>query len=241
MSKINEDLDIFNNSIPAEIKVIKTTNTARGEEIGKMLSQVIRANEARLFVEPTCPICTSPYRKEIEQKFIELPNRNFSEVKTFANEKYNLDISLPVIENHCIIHLTLGLKEQQKIEYAQSIARLYSQPLTTLDHIRLSFSVLMERLMGINSITPSTVESSAKIEQIKSQETVKIMGTVEKLLKLQATILGEMKDGGELFSFPRKEFLDIFNELLVDAKTEGEKQILVKLLERLEILSTKTQ
>ena len=231
-------------AIPAEIKVIKATSTSRGEEIEKMLSQTIRLNDRNMFVEPSCLICTSPYRRELEQKYLEISGQGkavFTEIKKFAKDIHGIDLEFTDLENHFTLHVNQNIREQQKLEYSQVVKRLYNQNLTTIDRLGLSFAVLTERLMGVNSLTPSHNESVAEIEKIKSSETVRIMGVVSNLLKLQAAMLGEMKERGDLLTVPTKEFTAIFNEAILSAKTEGEKKILISLLEKLQVLSAKTQ
>ena len=95
--------------------------------------------------------------------------------------------------------------------------------------------------MAINSITPTGELSSAHIEKIKSTETTRIMASFDRLLKLQSQILGELKTSGDTIVLPEKEFVEIFNETILHAKTDDQKTIISELLEKLVSLSKKTQ
>ena len=75
----------------------------------------------------------------------------------------------------------------------------------------------------------------ADIEKIKSSETVKLMSTYSNLIKLQATLLGEMKDSGEMISIPSKKFIAVFNTALaLEVKTDREREIVTNILKGLQ-------
>jgi Fe2+ transport system protein B len=241
----SENIDNINlsegsiNSIPTDARVVKTFNASRGEDIEKMLSQVINLSSQNIVHEPSCQICSSPYRKEIEEKYAE--KKSVLETKKFLKDKYSVDLENYFFENHFDFHNSQGVAELQKIEYTQRVKRLYNQSLTTLDRIDSATAMLMERIMGVNSLIPSTEESRAKIEQIKSSETNKLMGTYTNLIKLRAAVCGEMKTSGELITIPAKEFIDAFINAIQSAKSDRERDGFKNLLDRLEALSRKTQ
>ena len=108
---------------------------------------------------------------------------------------------------------------------------------TTLDKIQLGLAAISERLMGVNSIIPDKEHSRVEVEKIKSVETSRLMTSFNQLLKLQASILGEMKDSGELISIPRQAFVEIFTEAITDAKTNEEKIVVQKILDDLKKLA----
>lgn len=207
--------------------------------IEDILLQLIDLNSNNVLHEPTCMICSASNREEVEKKWIE--NKNHEETKKIFTSKNSMIISNDVIDNHMQLHYNRGIKELQKIEYANKIKRLNSVELTTLDRIRLGLSMLTERLMGINSITPSNDIAVAEVEKIKSAETSRIMASFNQLLKLQASILGEMKNNGELIMIPRQSFVDTFNKAIVNSKTNEERETIKHLLTSLAEISKKTQ
>jgi len=205
----------------------------------KALAQLINMSEDKIMHEPTCAICSSPARKEAEQKWLD--TKKMADVKEVLKEKAGVSVNKSVIENHMLFHLTGGIKEVQKIEYTDRLKRLNSMNITTLDRIRLCLSALTERLMGINSITPGGDLGSADIEKIKSAETAKLMASFNQLLKLQAQILGEMKNNGELISIPRQPFVDIFNNAILNAPSDELRNILKDILDQLTTLAKFSQ
>lgn len=242
-SEIDELLEGLD-PIPAAISVVKDSSgtmapTTRGDDVWKLLSQAININSNKVFHEPTCSICADPNRKEIEQKYLE--TNSLTEAKKVVKDKSNVDVDEVVLENHFSMHMTQGVRENQRVEYAQRIRRLYTQNLTTLDRISISFAMIMERILAINSLTPSTEETIAKIESIKSAETARLTGVLHNFLKLQASILGEMKTSGELITIPQKEFIDVFMDSIQNAKTEKEREIVKVILDKLEGLAKRTQ
>jgi hypothetical protein len=227
-------------SIPTDARVVKTfNNVSRGEDVERMLSQVINLSSENVVHEPTCQICSSPYRKNIEEKYAE--KKSILEARKVLKDKAGIDLENYFFENHFDFHSSQGMAELQKIEYTQRVKRLYNQSLTTLDRIDSATAMLMERIMGVNSLIPSTEESRAKIEQIKSAETNKLMGTYTNLIKLRASVCGEMKTSGELITIPAKEFIDAFINAIQSAKSDREREGFKNLLDRLETLSKKTQ
>jgi len=204
-------------------------------EIDKSLSQLINLNEGHVFHEPTCLLCSNPYREEIEEKYIE--TKGIKEVKGFIQTKTGLNIANSVIENHMFHHISSGVKEEQKARYADVIKRLTSCNLSTLDTINIGKAALQERLMGINSITPGGDIGVAEIEKIKTQETARIMASLNQLLKLQAGILGEMKASGDMLSIPRESFINLFNNAILNANNNEERKLVSDLLTKIGNLS----
>jgi len=205
-------------------------------EIDASLSQLIDSNDGQMVHEPTCSICSSPHRKDIEDKYTE-SDKKTKPVQDFIKQKLQLDMSSDVIQNHMVYHLSRGVKALQMIEYANKIKRLTSYNLSTLDTINLGKAALQERLMGVNSITPGGDVGMAEVEKIKSQETSRIMTTLNNLLKLQAHILGEMKASGDILAIPREPFIKIFNDAILNAKTDEEREIVGDILNKMLNLS----
>jgi hypothetical protein len=227
--------------ISSDVKPLRSVSVSRFEEIDRTMAQVLNLSEGNIFHETTCLVCSSEYRKEVE----ELYNKTGSskQAAEFLAKKSSLtSVSESVIENHFTHHVQkAGIKEIQKLEYINRIKRLNSQSLTTLDKIHLSFSILIERLMGVNSIIPSGEESAVEIEKIKSAETARLTTALNNLLKLQATIMGEMKAEGELIYMPTKEFMEVVKEAIGSARTDREKEIIMTMLNKFEALARKSK
>jgi len=185
-------------------------------DITKSICQLINYTQDGVH-EPTCVICSSIYRAEIEKIWVEKGQKHL-EIKSFLKEK-KLKVSDDIIDNHMTLHIGKGVNEIQKIEYANKIQRLNSIDLTTLDRVKFALSALTERLVAINSIVPSTECSKVEVEKIKTSETTKLMASFERLLKLQASIMGEMKNDGELISIPKGAFIKYFTNLIAEAPT----------------------
>lgn len=232
-------LQVQQNQIPVEIKLFKNSTTSNGEEVERMMNQVINLNSKNVVHEPTCPICSSSLRKEIEQKYIE-SNENIGEVRKFYTDRTGEEIELSVLKNHLKTHIESGIREIQKVEYASRVKRLYNQNLSTLDAIAAGLAIVMERIINVNSLLPTENESLADIERIKCSETVKLMGQTNNLLKLRASILGEMKSSGDMISIPANEFVNTFLDAINNAKTDMERQVLANLFSKFEALSKKT-
>lgn len=226
-------------SPPPEASVIQEYYPKASGDIENILLQSININGNNVLHEPTCMICSAANREEVEKKWAE--SSNHEETKKAFKSKNSAVISNDIIDNHMRFHYDRGVKELQKIEYANKIRRLNSVELTTLDRIKIGLSMLTERLMGINSITPTTDMSAAEVEKVKSAETSRIMMSFNQLLKLQAGIMGEMKSSGELIILPRQAFVDIFNRTIVDCKTNDEREAIKRLLNSLIELNKKTQ
>ena len=208
-------------------------------DLNNALVQLVNLNPDNIIHEPTCIICRDPYRQEAEELWKK--DKNHKEVVELFKTKSNTVVSEDIIDNHMIHHYGKGIKELQKIEYTDRIKRLNSVNLTTLDRIRLCFSALTERLMGINSIVPSGDLSAADIEKIKSSETSRLMGSFNQLLKLQASIMGEMKNNGELIIIPRQIFVNVFNEAIARSSNDEEKNTIQKILSNLATVSKNIQ
>lgn len=212
--------------------------SAIGESANAML-QLINLNGNNVYHEPTCIICSCSNREEVEQKWFEV--KNHEETKKIFKSKNVSTISNDIIDNHMRNHHDKGTKELQKIGYINTIRRLNSSELTTLDRIRDGLSMLTERMVGVNSITPNNDLSVAEVEKTKSAETARLMMAYNQLLKLKASIMGEMKSSGDLIVLPRKEFVDTFNRAIVKSKSNEERETIKNILNSLVELNKKTQ
>ena len=67
------------------------------------------------------------------------------------------------------------------------------------------------------------------------------MNCFNQLLKLQATLMGEMKSGGQLIILPREPFINIFNETIAEAVSDDQKEVIKTILSKLLNLSKATQ
>jgi len=236
--KIESSMEAMSSPISVDAELINPTGISRGDDISRLLGQVINLNDNKILHEPTCPICASPYRLEIEKAY--LNNKSLSEARTLYKDKTGKDIDLGAFKNHIESHID-SCNEIKKVEFTNRVKRLYDQNLTTIDRISMALAILTERVVGINSISPSSTESFADIEKIKSSETARLMGAWQSLLKLQAQILGEMKSSGELMTIPQKEFVNIFITEMQKAKTDKERETIKNMLDKIEALAKKSQ
>ena len=235
-----KDMEPIPNQIPAEIRIVRNSSSHGGEEIERMISQVINLNSKNVVHEPTCPICSSPYCDELGQKYLENSsdvNLTRKQMKDKYGDAFNFDLS--VIRNHLTMHAESATRELQKVEYASRIKRLYNNNLTTLDWIQANLAFNAERIIAINSLMPNGDQSLADIEKIKSDATAKHTAQSHNFLKLQASIMGEMKDEGDLIKIPTQEFTSLYVNALDSAKTDGERKILRDLFAKIEIICKK--
>lgn len=217
---------------PSQV-VLKTA-----DDVSTALLQLVNLNND-IVHEPTCVICCNPNRNKIEKKW--KTTKKHEEVISYAKNDFQIDLTDEIIDNHIIFHSSKGVSELKKLEYIDKIRRVSSIELTTLSRIDLCFAALTERLSGINSIVPDNVTSQCEIEKIKTAETSRLMNSFDRLLKLQATLLGEMKSSGQLIILPRESFVKIFDETITEAKSTEEKNVIKKILQKLLTLSTSVQ
>lgn len=220
-------------------RVVLNNASFASDETTRVLGQLININDSNVLHEPTCLICNSPFRSEVEQLFVE--KKTGKEMQAYLKDKTNEVVPKSVLENHMLHHYNREVRELQKREYIDRIARLTDENLTTLQRLSIGLAAIDERLTGINSIVPSGDISAAEVEKIKSAETAKLINSANALLKFKSQILGEMKETGELVTVPKKVFIEIFNEALAKAQNDGEKQALHNLVKRLENWSSATQ
>lgn len=224
---------------PNESPVPYRFGNQSANEVDAALVQLVNLNSDNILHEPTCIICSSPQRKDIETKWFETKSHN--EVKACFKTLSSYRLSNDIIDNHMRFHFDRGISELQKVEYINKIKRLNSVELTTLDRIRLALSAIDERIIGINSIVPNTDLSAAEVEKIKSAEVSRLMASYNNLLKLKSSIMGEMVNQGDLIIIPKKSFVEVFNRAITESKSEDEKNSIMKLLTNLSELNRKTQ
>ena len=228
------DKDDYLNVPPIETMIpIQSGTDTSSDAIDKVLAQANNLS-GNILHEPTCVICSNPHREEIEQKWIE--TKKHADVKKLIKGRSDIEVTNGIIDNHMLYHNGREVREHVKQEYRELIRRLNSVELTTLDRIRLGLSAVTERLIGINSLVPDTNNSVVDIEQIKSVETARLMSNFNQLIKLNATIMGEMHKKGEIISIPREAFISFYNDILAEAITDEEKKVIRKVLDGLLVL-----
>jgi len=227
-------------SLPFALEEIKSNvqeiQVSSGEvihtSIERVLSQAVNLSPESVMHEVTCPFCSSPYREEAENAYF-AAERSWKECRKILDDKQGVKLSKDVIENHIRFHMGAGIRELQKVEYIDRIKRLSTRSCSTLDRIALCSAIILERILDINSIVPDGDKSPADIAKIKSAETKNLVKAYNDLLKLQASILGEMKTDGEVITLPRKPFIQIFTDAIADARTEEAKKLVADLLQKL--------
>ena len=245
MSDENENEDLDDSSEPTledSMVIPDFSPPVRGKllsnvmhDVSSALSQLINLNPDNVYHEPTCTICNNPHRSDLEEKWEE--TKNYSEVKAIMKAKAGLSLTDEAIDNHIINHLSRGVKELQKIEYLNKINRLSGTNITSMDRIHMGLSALTIRLMELSSLTPNTSTSAIDVERLKCAETARLLTVYNQLIKMQTGILGEMKTDGEIISIPSQRFVDAFNETILNAKTDGERNLIKDLLVKLTDLS----
>ena len=229
---------IKQDSIPTSLDKLHKPSGNK-DQVEKLLAQAINLSDTCILHEPTCILCSSQYREEVEQNF--LKNKNYAEAQKLFKDKSGMDIAKAVVENHMSYHHDKAVKEIIKGEYVNRIKRHYGQQLTTLDRISICYAIITERIMGINSVVPDGDTSALEVEKVKSDVTSKLMSTLNSFLKLQAAILGEMKSSGEIVNIPTNDFIHVFNDAFAEAKTDKERELLKNVMYRLEALCIKSQ
>jgi len=196
---------------------------------------VLNLSSAGVFLEPTCSFCCSKTRTEAESLWRQTvglaPNKEVEVRKLFLSA--GEDIPLEVIRHHIKNHLDRAEAELRKVETINRISALNSVKVSTIDQIQILQSACMERLMAIAEMQAPTPALRNAVEGQKNKDTAAIIKTMQGLLSLQASILGEMKGRGELISIPVDKFKEVFAKQLSNLQTKEEKQLVISIMEDL--------
>jgi len=234
MNEESNNLDVPPSETMAEIVqsedvlIPESTDPSFTSDAEKLMGQLVNVNSSNIYHEPTCIVCSCSSREKIEEMHLAKSSRE--EIIKYVKDHSGIELSPSIIDNHMLYHYDKGVREHVKTAYIDRIRRLASQETTTLSRIRMSIDALMERIIGINSIVPCGDLNEADVEKIKSQETARLTRTMTQLLQLQANMMGEMTDSGELITIPKKAFVRFFNEAITDARTDVEREIINNLL-----------
>jgi len=213
-------------------KNLLTGASSVSNDIERSLSQIINLNNESEMHEPTCQICSSPLRSDAEN--IWAKETKAQPIKELFLNKGGIRISKDLIENHMRYHMDKGIKEIQKVEYTNRLQRLKNNSMTTLGKIDSAEAIILERIVGVNSLPPSSGDlSQAEVEKIKSSETVRLVSSWGNLLKLRATIMGEMRSRGEVISLPTNDFIKLFTDAYTMAQSDHERTLIMDLLNKI--------
>jgi len=154
--------------------VVPVITPVGSKDIEKTLSQAINLNNDGEVHEPTCLICSSPLRAELEFEWEK--NAKISSIQEIFKSKTGRKLSKEVVDNHMCYHRGKALKELQKVEYVGRLQRLKNQTPSTLSKLDMAETIILERLMGVNSLPPGSSDiSQAEVEKLKSTETAKLV------------------------------------------------------------------
>jgi len=228
MSKPSLEDSMEELEIEVEEEATLTTYNKEFDQVDKMLAQASNLNNESELHESTCQICCSPLRQESEDTWDRTALSR--DVISLFRERSSQKISAAIVKNHMKHHKDAGVSEIKKIEYVDRVRRLFGNSVTTLDKLNLAMTMTLDQILEINSLEPSGDKSVADIKKIKSTETNRLCATFSNMVKLQATILGEMRDTGEVVTIPQDRFVTVFNDAISGAKNEREREIITNIL-----------
>jgi hypothetical protein len=206
--------------------IVNTDNS-----MNEFMLRMVNLSDTGVFHEPSCPICSSDHRNKAERMWID--TRNAASIQQFFIDKGKKGLSIPIIKNHMESHLDQSQDEIRRREYLEKLIAINdSGKVSTIDRIDMALTALNERLVAINAVADQTKPIS-EVEKIKSDTTCKITGSMDKLFKLRAEMLGEMKRDGEAFSINKMEFVNMFKSLLEASPTEEERLVVNKVFNEL--------
>jgi len=212
---------------PSSAKDIVASDT----NLNDFMLRMVNLNDSGIFHEPSCHICASEHREKSEKMWLD--TRNAESIRQFFIDKGVNYLTIPMIKNHMESHLDQSQEEIRKREYIDKLISINdSSKVSTIDRLDMALTTLNERLVSINAIVDHCKPPS-DVEKIKADLTCKITGSMDRLFKLRAELLGEMKKDGEAFSINKREFVDTFKGLLDAAPTEEERLIINKVFSAL--------
>lgn len=202
---------------------------ARGQRIEEALQGLVNLNSVGTFVHPNCPICNSPRRLRAEHDW--LSSRNADSVRQFFID-HGEDYSLPVVKHHMEQHLAAAQDDLRKREWIERVVSIHKSAISTLDNLDLSMAALNDRMAVMSALDDPEIPK-ANLEKIKSDAICNLTAKMSALLQLRAKLLGEMLGSGEMIIISTEEFAKLFDELLQDARSAEERQIVDRVMTRL--------
>ncbi len=197
---------------------------ANKNSLNDFMLRMVNLNNVGIFYEPNCIICSCEYRDKAEKMWLE--TRNAESIRQFFVDKGMKDLTIPIIKNHMESHLDQSQEEIRRREYIEKLISINdSGKVSTLDRLDMALTALNERLVAVNAVSDST-KSVSDVEKIKADTTCKITASMDRLFKLRADLLGEMKNAGEAFSINKKDFITMFKGLLDGARTDEERLVI---------------
>jgi disulfide oxidoreductase YuzD len=199
--------------------------------LNDFMLRMVNLNNSGIFHEPNCHICASEHRAKSEKMWLD--TRNAESIRQFFIDKGVNTLTIPMIKNHMESHLDQSQEEIRKREYIDKLISINDGgKVSTIDRLDMALTTLNERLVSINALVDACKPLS-EVEKIKADLTCKITGSMDRLFKLRAEMLGEMRRDGEAFAINKREFVETFKSLLDGASTEEEKFIINKVFSEL--------
>ena len=200
----------------------------RGGRLEDLLSGLVNLNEVGVFVHPNCPICNSLVRFRAEKKWLE--SRNADSIMEFFID-HGEEYSVPIIKHHMERHLSASQEDIRKREWIDKVVNIQKAGSTTLDNLDLALAAISERMVSISALE-DIEEPLSKVEKIKSDALCNLTSKMHSLLQLRAKMLGEMLGSGEMLAINTSDFTKMFEELLNEARSVEEKQIIDRVFGR---------
>jgi hypothetical protein len=198
------------------------------EDLEKFLYAQVSINNDGLYYESDCVVCSSQYRKESEEKWLD--SRNADEIVTYFKDKGE-PIPRSVVKNHMEFHIDQSYIELRKREYIKKVISMTNMHLDTISRVEMAMSAINDRIIAINA-SEEPASSPVAINKIKAETTCKLVSSMSSLLQLRANLLGEMAASGEVLTIKQEDFSSIFGDSLQKFNSESAREAINYILDK---------
>lgn len=198
--------------------------------IRDFLAPIINIGRDGKFYEPTCEFCAHQYREDAEIYYNSLEKidpKRIHKVENYLLVEKGSPLNIDCIRNHIENHMDRGDAELRKVEYINKLSNLASVDMNTFQRIKMALAAITERLTAMHSCPTS---GKLENEEKKSKSINDLIKTWTNLVELQSELMGEMIGKGEVITIHKEDFNRVMGNAMQNAKTDGEKKLILSLL-----------
>ena len=222
-------------SVSAQAQAQSAMLSTLPSSLKSVFATVLCLNEKDMYVEPSCPICTSKHRAGAEKLFksFDMYAKNKDEsVKEFFEHKQE-QYSIDAIRHHMSRHMDRGDQELRKSEWLSKIDLLNANQMSTMQMVNYALSTIFERIVAQSELAPDSKHTKADVEDMQTTNIVALNKVFASLIALRADLLGEMRREGEAMLIPKDSFIKVFDDAFGKATTKEERAIITFIMKGL--------
>lgn len=179
-----------------------------------------------------CKICNSSLRDKAEEHYAS--GKPIAFIQKFLTDGGEADITNHLVKHHMKEHYDALERRAQMVEYMESLAAVAAQRRNRMSDIQMTIDMAMVELVKIAGLSTGG-------DLYKDKERISIQNMLWKSIREGIAQLSEMQGAEAQIQAMNVKFINMWKEVIQDAKSDQEKQVLVSTLQRFKVIMNEAE